>query len=281
MKIYVRAHDVAVSQPEILAQKVKELRFDGVQLAINKAIPNQTAQPGTLSLELLDRIKTSFRSLNLEIPMLGAYFNPIHSKPEMLNMYIEKFKMHLSIAKQLGARYVGSETGSYFSDNQWSYDKRNESEEAFQKVKKAFLECATFALTTDAKVAIEGAAHHCIHSPKRLARLLNELPQGSSYAIIDIFNFLTLDDFSVERQRQLLDECVTYIGDNIKIFHLKDFIIENNTFKKVELGKGLMDLPYIIDRIKTLYPEAIIVFEGVEFPNLRNSLTYIKELLGD
>lgn len=280
MKIYVRAHDVAVSQPEILAQKVKELRFDGVQLAINKAIPNQTALPGSLTFEFLERIKTSFRSLNLHIPMLGSYFNPIHSKPEMLSMYIEKFKMHLNIAKQLGASYVGSETGSYYSDNQWLYDERNESEEAFQKVKKAFLECANYALTTEAKVAIEGAAHHCIHSPKRLARLLHELPEGSSYAIVDIFNYLTSDNYSQAYQRQLMDECILFIGDKIKIFHLKDFIIENNTFKKVGLGQGLMDLPYIIRNIKDKYPNAIIVFEGVDFPHLKSSLTYIKELLG-
>lgn len=281
MKIYVRAHDVNGSNPLELAKRVHELGFDGVQLAINKVFKDQSALPNTVTPAFLQDMNQAFTQYGLSIPLLGSYFNPVHSQQDQLKLFMDKFKDHLTFANQLGANYVGSETGSYYSDTQWLYDVRSESEEAYQRVKTVFYELATFAKNTEAKVAIEGARHHCIYEPKRLKRLLDDMPLGTTFAIIDIYNYLSPTAYNQTVQHQLFDEAIDLLKDQIRIFHLKDFVFEDGKLRKVGLGQGIMDLAYMIPRIKKEYPNAILIFEGVEYQDLTSSLSYIKKLLGE
>ena len=69
----------------------------------------------------------------LEIFMLGAYFNPVHSNKELVRTNVEYFKEHLKYANELNCRYVGTETGSY-NDDKWTYHPQNRTEEALQTV---------------------------------------------------------------------------------------------------------------------------------------------------
>ncbi|HIT43405.1 TPA: sugar phosphate isomerase/epimerase, partial [Candidatus Avacholeplasma faecigallinarum] len=94
MKIGVRVHDFGKSNPEQLAKEAKKVGFDCVQLVLNKAIENETGLPGTLSKEKANSIYEAFAKENIEIAMLGAYFNPVHSNKELVKTNIAKFEEH-------------------------------------------------------------------------------------------------------------------------------------------------------------------------------------------
>lgn len=280
MKILARAHDVCKSDAKTLAKNVKELGYDGVQLVLYKAIEGCTAEPGTMTKEYLQNISQAFKNEGLVVSMLGAYFNPVHSNKELVAKCVSRFKEHLSFSHLFDCNYVGSETGSY-NDDKWTYNPLNRTEEAFLEVKRIFGDIAQYAKSVNSNVALEGAYGHCMHNPQALNRLYNEINNGNVYITLDVFNYLHTGDYSKDFQHSLVDDSINYFKDNIKIYHLKDFIYdeENNKLKQVGLGEGLMDLEYIVNQAKKHTPNAVLVFEGCPKDKMESSIKYIKELL--
>ncbi len=278
MKIIVRAHDVGKTDEKTLAKKIKELGFDGLQLAINKCIINETAQAGSMSDERLDEMAKAFSDEGLIIPLIGSYFNPVHSNKETVNKNILKFKDHLRFAHKFNTLYVGTETGS-FNDDKWTYNPLNRTEEAYQEVKRIFTDIISYAKEVNSNICIEGADGHCIYQPKALKRLLDDIDNGHMFITVDVYNYLNEQNYSVEYQHQIIDECIDLFKDKIRIFHLKDFTMNEQPLKRVGLGEGMMDLKYIVKKAKENCPNAYLVFEGVPFESMTTSLAYIKELL--
>lgn len=276
MKIGVRVHDFGKSTPEILAKKAKEVGFDCVQLVLNKAIEGETGEAGTLSKQKANAIRDAFKSEGIEIAMLGAYFNPVHSNKEKTENAIKKFKEHLIYAKEFDTLLVGTETGSY-NDDKWTWHENNLSEEAFQKVLETVKDLCKTAEENGSIVAIEGAYNHCMTNPKRLKRLFDEVHSPNMRIIVDIFNYL-----SIENHREhcaIFDEAINEFGDNIVLFHLKDYIVEDNKLVQVGLGKGILNLPYILSEIKKHRPDAYCIFEGVKPEDMESSLEFVKKYL--
>ena len=273
MKIGVRVHDFGKSDAKTLAKKAKEVGFDAVQLVLNKAIEGESGLAGTLSKEKAESFYKSFADEGIEIAMLGAYFNPVHSDKEKVKSLVAKFKEHLKYEHDFKAGFVGSETGS-FNDDKWTYNPLNRTEEAFQEVKRIFTDLARYAESVNANMAIEGAFGHCMFEPKALHRLVTEINSPNVYYIVDIYNYLAISNY--DKQEEIFDECLNLFKDRIVIYHIKDFIIEDGALKQCCIGKGMMNFDYMLPKIKKLTPNACLVFEGSKPEDMEFSYNFIK-----
>ncbi len=273
MKIGVRVHDFGKSDAETLAKKAKSVGFDGVQLVLNKAIEGETGLAGTLSKEKANYFYETFKNEGLDIAMLGAYFNPVHSNKELVASMVAKFKEHLKYENDFHAGYVGSETGS-FNDDKWTYNPLNRTEEAFKEVKRIFSDLAKCAEENNAKIALEGAYGHCMFEPKALKRLVDEIGSNSIYYTVDIYNYLSIDNY--ERYKEIFEECLELFKGRIVIFHLKDFIIQDGALKQCCIGKGLIDYDYLMRRIKETNPDSYMIFEGSKPEDMEYSFNFVK-----
>lgn len=277
-KIGVRLHDLGKGSAEALAKEAKDLGFQGVQLVLNKAIEGETGLPGTLNQDKCEKIAKAFSNQDLDIMMLGAYFNPVHSNKDLVATNIAKFKEHLRFAPTFNTKYVGSETGSY-NDDKWTYNPLNRKEEAFQEVKRIFSSLADVAKEENANLAIEGAYGHCMYSPDMLHRLVQEIDNGHVFITVDVYNYLSIDNYT--EQELIFDRCLELFSDKIMIFHMKDFIVtEDKKLVQVGLGHGLMNFRYYIPLIKKYCPNAFLIFEGVKKEDMKSSLNFIKKLVG-
>ena len=191
MKILIRPHDIGKGTADWLGKTAHEWGFDGVQLAIAKAVEGQNGNPGTLTPEVIKEIKDGFKSHGVEISLLGAYFNPVHSNKEKVKLGAEKYADHLRHAAEFGAKFVASETGSY-NDDKWTYNPKNQTEEAFQEVKSIFASMPKIAKESGVCMALEGAWGHCMFCPEQLKRLADEIDPGQENFrfIVDIYNYL-------------------------------------------------------------------------------------------
>lgn len=276
MKIGVRLHDLGKSTAEDLAKKAKAIGFDGVQLVLNKAIEGETGLAGTLSKEKANYFYEVFKNEGLDIAMLGAYFNPVHSNKELVAKMVAKFKEHLVYENDFHAGYVGSETGSY-NDDKWTYNPLNRLEEAFNENVRIFGELAKVAEENNAKIALEGAFGHCMYEPKALKRLVDTIGSDSIYYTVDIYNYLAMENYM--NHTAIFDECLKLFKDKIVIFHIKDFIIEDNALKQCCIGKGMMNFDYILPKIKANCPNAYLIFEGSKPEDMEFSYKFIREKL--
>ena len=275
MTLCIRPHDVGKDSPEALAEKIHALGFHGVQLAIAKAIKDQNGNPDTLTEEVCKEIKAGFNKHNVEIPLLGAYFNPVHSNKEKVKAGAEKFADHLRKAHLFGAKYVASETGSY-NDEPWIYHPKNQTEEAFEEVYSVFKPLADVAKEAGSFLTVEGAWGHCMYCPAQMERLVKALDNGNIRVTVDIYNYLYEKNY--EQRFDILDECLDRFGDKIAVFHIKDFNVNpDGTLREVGIKDGIMGWDKMLPKIKKAVPNALLVFEGMK--DLENSLEIFKSYL--
>ncbi len=275
MKIGIRAHDVGKYPVEELAKRVNELGFKYVQLAINKAIVGETAAAGTLTDEKVKQMTDAFSKYDVEVAMLGAYFNPVHSNTQKIEDSVKKFEEHLKYANKFGAAGVGTETGSY-NDDKWTYNPKNHTQEALEQVIKYTKDLVEVAKKYNSYVIIELANHHVVSSKERFQYLLNSVNSDRIKATFDIYNMLYAGNY--ENYKEIFIDCVKQFKDVIEIFHLKDFVLEGDKLNKVGLGQGYFDYEFIIETIKEYCPNATLIFEGVTGDDIVTSLELVKRL---
>lgn len=268
LKLGIRAHDIGKFSPEKLAEEVLKHKFEGVQLVFGKAL----TEP--VDFNNLKNIKDNFGK-NPEIFMLGAYFNPVHPDKTVVESGIANFKKHLEIANELNAKYVGSETGSLMG-SPWGYMPENHTQESLDEVIRIFKELANHAEAHNSHIAVEGAYAHVAYSPERIKEIVDTIKSPNLKVTIDLYNFLNTENY-VDRM-EIFERSLKLLKDDIVIFHLKDFILEDGKLKQVGLGKGLMDYPTIIKRIKEELPNAYLIFEGVTGDDIKTSFQMISSL---
>jgi len=267
-KIGIRAHDVGKFDPITLATHVKNLGFDGVQLVFKKAIDAE------VDFNRLEEIKQAFE--DLEIMMIGAYFNPVHPHPIEVTQGVIYFEKMLQFAQILGADSIGSETGSYMG-SPWNYVPENHTETALNRVIDVFKGLVDVASRMQQTVVIEGAYAHVAYSPKRIKQMVDAIDSSYLKVTIDLFNFLNIDNH--QDHLKILEESISLLKKDIIIFHLKDYVISNHELKQVGLGKGLMAYEKIIPMIQKHCPSAHLIFEGVTGKDIETSLSYIRQLM--
>lgn len=280
MKICIRPHDVGKGSAEFLAKEIKNMGFDGVQLAIAKAIEGQDGSPQTLTEDVCKNIYDGFNNNNVDIALLGAYFNPVHSNSQKAQAGAAKYQDHLKKASLFGTKYVASETGSY-NDDKWTYNPKNQTEDALNQVIKVFKPLVETAKEYNNVAIVEGAWGHCMFSPEQMKKLFDAIDNGHMGLTLDLYNYLYIGNY--EQRHNIFKKTIELFEDKIKVFHIKDFIPtkdeQTNQDKLIEtqIGTGIMGWDILLPQIKQLYPEAILVFEGVKNPV--ESLKYVKNIL--
>lgn len=271
MKIGIRAHDIKKTNSVELIEQLHEHNLNYIQLVLRKALNFE----GSLSEAKAKEIFTPFKDNGIEVAMLGSYFNPIHSNLEKVNHSILTFKEHLKYASSFGTKFVGTETGSY-NDDKWTYNPKNHTEEAYQKVRTIVKDLVLYAQQVNSIVVIEGAYNHVIHHPTLLKRLVDEINSPHLKVTIDIYNYLNIQNH--QQHREIFDTCLNLLKDDIVIFHLKDYIVKDGKLFQVGLGQGLIDYQYIIPKINKHTKDAYLIMEGITGEDINSSINYIKKM---
>lgn len=276
IKISYRAHDYGKGTAEEVAKKVASHKLTAVQLVINKCIEGESGLAGTLNPEKCTSIYNAFKDNGLEISLLGAYFNPVHSDKEKVATLIAKFKEHLKYAKYFNCKYVGTETGS-FNDDKWTYNPLNRTDEALDEDIRIFKDLAECAKENDSYLAIEGAYGHCMYEPEQLKKLFDAINNGHVKIIVDIYNYLDISNY--ENQIDIFNRAIKIFKDDIVIFHLKDFNVdkENNKLVQCGLGQGIMRWDLFFPIIKKECPNAYLTFEGIKPEDIDSSIAVVEK----
>lgn len=273
LKIGVRAHDLSEKQTiDELVNVINKYNFKNIQLVFNKALIDYS-----YSDEYVKNVVTKLKDNNIEVTMLGAYFNPVHSHRDVVEKGILNFKENLRISHYFdNLPYVGSETGSY-NDSPWIYHPKNQTEEGYQETKKVFMDLKDYAESINSKIAIESAWGHVIYCYQQHARLLQELNSDNVFATIDLYNLLCLENF--KDRDDIFFNALKTMGNKVKIIHIKDADVIDNKLIQLAPGEGKFNYRFMIDTVKKYSPEATLIFEGVKADKIENSLKLIENLM--
>ena len=277
MKLFIRAHDLGVKGEDAVVARLNELGLDGVQLVAYKVLDDVSYSPGAITEERAKAVSEAFKAAGKTIPLIGAYFNPVHPNEEKIKNGAAVFKDYLKMAKAFGGNIVGSETGSYNGDK-WTYHPQNRTEEAVERVIRTFSELCEYAEDCGVNVGMEGAFGHVCHNVKTLERAVKTIGANNIRIIFDLYNYL--DKSNVDKMYDILSEGLQTFGDRICVFHIKDCVIgEDGSLKQCGVGKGIFDYTRILGEIKKVCPNANLVFEGTTGDDIPYAVSFIKNIL--
>ncbi len=274
MKLMVRAHDLGVKGAENINKKLCELGLDGVQFVAYKSIEGVACAPNQLTSEQAKAISQAIKQNGKDIALIGAYFNPVHPNTAKIENGIAVFKDYLSLAKDIGCDYVGSETGSYNGDP-WIYHPMNHSDEALDRVVETFSSLAEFAEIHGVNIAMEGAFGHVCHTPERLYEAVERIGKDNIKFIFDLYNYLDISN--VDTAYDILKRGISLFGDRILLFHIKDFVVEDGKLKQCGVGKGVLDFDRILNAIYSHNSNAILVLEGTVGDDLPHAVSFLSD----
>ncbi len=275
MKLCIRAHDLGVKGTEGILQRLDELGIDGVQMVCYKAYNDIAYAPGAITKEKAEAIGQAFAENGKMIPLVGAYFNPVHSNREKAERCFTVFAEYLSHCKAMGCDFVGSETGSY-SDDPWVYHPQNRTEEAVDKVAETFSQLCDIAAEHGSMVAVEGAAGHVCYDVATLAKARERIGKPTK-VIFDLFNYL--DAGNQFDYLSILEEGLKTFAGEILLFHMKDCrLMEGGEPKQVPLGTGDLNMEEILRRIKAYDENAVLTLEGTTDPDISHAVHTIKTI---
>ena len=272
----IRAHDLGVRGADKINEKLCDLSLDGVQLVVYKSIEGVSYSPAALTPEHAREIASQIKMNGKDIALIGAYFNPVHPNQSKIDNGFSVFCDYLSLAKDLGCDYVGSETGSYNGDP-WIYHPLNHSDEALDKVVETFSNLASIAEQNGVNIAMEGAFGHVCHTPERLFEAIERIGKDNIKFIFDLYNYLDISN--VENAYDILERGLSLFGKRILLFHIKDFIIEDGRLKQCGVGKGILDFNRILSAINNLNQDSILVLEGTVGDDLPYAVSYLKDIM--
>ena len=275
MIICIRAHDLGVKGTQDILQKIRELGIDGVQMVCYKAYDDVPYQPGAMTEEKAAAIGDAFREAGAVIPLVGAYFNPVHSDREKAKRCEAIFAEYLGCCKAMGCGYVGSETGS-FNDDKWTYHPQNRTEEALQTVVDTFSRLCDVAQKAGTMVAMEGAAGHVCWNVQTLARARKMIGKPTK-VIFDLYNYL--DETNQEDYLAILEEGLQTFAGEILLFHMKDCrFCKGQKPEQVPFGTGDMDLEAVLKKIKAYDANAVLTLEGTMGEDIPHAVATINRI---
>lgn len=272
MKIAFRTHDLGVKGLDNAIEKARACGISAVQLVAYKFMDEIKYAPNALNETNSAAIGNALKAAGIAVPLIGAYFNPVHSDKEKIARCKAVFKDYLKYSGNLGCKIVGSETGS-FNDDKWTYNPLNRTEEALQAVVETFKELAAYAKEVGAFVGMEGAAGHVCWNVATLKRAIDEINADNIKVIFDIYNYLDASNYS--NYLEILDEGLRTF-DNIVVFHIKDCVFEDGKLKQVPPGKGMFDFDKILSKIKAYDENAYLVLEGTTGDDIIPCIEFIK-----
>lgn len=275
MKIAFRTHDLGVKGLDGAVEKCNSCGISAVQLVAYKFLDEVKYAPDGIDLQKAEIIGGAFRAAGISVPLIGAYFNPVHSDKEKVARCKQVFKDYLKYAHELGCDIVGSETGS-FNDDKWTYNPLNRTEEALQTVITTFKELALYAKEVGAFVGMEGAAGHVCWNVQTLKRAYDAIGADNVRIIFDIYNYL--DRGNYKNYLEILDEGLNTFKGLIRVFHIKDCVFEDGKLKQVAPGKGMFDFKEILSRIKAYDKDAVLVLEGTTGDDIVPCIRFIKKV---
>jgi len=277
MKLFIRAHDLGVRNEAGIIGKLDEYGLDGVQLVAYKCLDGVMYTPGSVTAERAKTFRQNFEAAGKSVPLIGAYFNPVHPDVQKTENGIAVFKDYLRLAGAFGCGIVGSETGSYNGDK-WIYHPMNRTKEALDRVERVFSELCGYARDCGMQVGMEGAFGHVCWNVKTLSDVVRRIGADTIRIIFDLYNYL--DSSNLDSMYDILNEGLQTFGDRICVFHIKDCTVNSDgTLKQCGVGKGIFDYARIIPEIRKVCPDAALVLEGTTGADIAPAAAYLREFL--
>jgi sugar phosphate isomerase/epimerase len=276
-------------------KRIKSLGFTAVQLDLS--FKGMDLSFDSLDHEKCSFIRNAFRDANLPIVAVSGYTNIVHPDLRKRESNLNNLKTILKYARDLGAPYVVSETGTFNEDSDWVYHEKNGTEEAYETLCEIVTDLAKFAYDNGSVFLVENYVNNIIGTVNQVLRLLSDVDHPSLGLLMDPTNYFS--DININDVDGELNRIFNALGNRIKIAHAKDCKRAENTAEKhvdidaseahsfrgagsVELpapGLGILNYDLYLKRLSALHPNIPLIIEHLDEADIPRAKKFIDDKL--
>ncbi len=199
--------------------------------------------PPDLTVELCRSVGQEFEGRGLQMAGASATYNVIHPDRERRDRETELACRLISLAPQLGTRFVSLSTGTRDPNGLWRAHPANREPAAWSDMIATLNRLLSAARTARVTLGIEAEQGNVVSSARLARRLLDELADSHLAIILDAANLISAA--TAGQQRAILTEAFELLGRDVAFFHAKDLGPEG----VVAAGRGLLDYSFYFELI--------------------------------
>jgi sugar phosphate isomerase/epimerase len=284
----IRAHDLGTF--DTIKDLASEISRYGdaipIQLALGKVLKN-APDAENYTEQFIISVRDALKEKGAYVGVFGSYINPVHPDETARDAELRTFENHLKYANLLGCPLVGTETGSFHSDNAYHRDTASAKVlDIFYRSVERLLEAA---VTYDAIVGIEAVSkQHTISTISRMATLLEKFDSPHLRVIYDPVNLVPWTGISEAdgsvmgipssaAQKDFFCSALDAFGDKIAAIHVKDYKLNEQGFKVGDLtvGEGVLDWKFLFGELRKRNIEVPTLLEDLTVSTLKETLALL------
>ncbi len=274
MQIGLRLHDAKQLPLEERLVEVRKQGFVCGHLALSKVISENTTDNSALTPGYAMHLKNMFAAVGIDIAVLGCYLNLAHPDQGQLEKIKERYLANIRFAAHLGCGVVGTETGA--PNTAYEFEPDCHTEEALQIFITNLKPVVEYAQKMGVIIAIEPVYKHIVCNPKRARQVLDTIKSPNLQIILDPVNLLFEGNY--QDREGIINEAIEFLGDDVAVVHIKDFILVEGKMKSVAAGMGMMDYKNILRFIKEKKPYIHTTLEDTTPDNAVFAREYLEEI---
>lgn len=183
----------------------------------------------------------------------------------------------LVLPARFGCRVIVSETGSANPENAWIDHPNNYLPEVWDAVVETMRQICARAAEEGVTFALEPHFGQVTKSPATLRRMLDDVGAKNLRIALDMANMVTADNAG--NTRALIDEFFDKLSGDLELVHAKDTKIVDGRSVFLGAGKGALDYPYLMDKLRACGYDGPVLLEYVNEAGLQGAYDFVKSLL--
>jgi sugar phosphate isomerase/epimerase len=255
-------------------QRLQELDIDATGVGID---PDASAETRL-------QLRAIFERRGVAMVQTSCYVNLESVDDALLQANRERLRRAIAAAAELGAECVVTGPGHMHpgrADQVYAAHPDNWTPRAMDRLVASCETVLPATEGTSVKLCIEPWSIHTLNSAAKLEELIRRVNHPALKILLDPVNLMDLQTYF--RSGDVINECFDRLGDAIWIVHAKDTLINESAFtyhlSEAVPGRGILDYPTLLRRMRELHPEATLFVEHLQtMDEVREAVGYIRRI---
>lgn len=261
--------------PAEMAERIAAYGIRKVQL--DMAFNGRGYAVEDLTPEFCGEVRQAFADAGIEIVAVSGHQKIAFPDREAREAARDSFLQKLVLPARFGCRVIVSETGSANPENAWVDHPNNYLPEVWDAVVETMQQICARAAEEGVTFALEPHFGQVTKSPATLRRMLDDVGAKNLRIALDMANMVTADNAG--NTRALIDEFFDKLSGDLALVHAKDTKIVDGRSVFLGAGKGALDYPYLMDRLRACGYDGPVLLEYVNEAGLQGAYDFVKSLL--
>jgi sugar phosphate isomerase/epimerase len=256
MRLGIFAKTFEGSEPGMVLDAAAIAGFTAVQY--NIACSGLPSMPDSMPAGAVAAIRSAAQAAKVEIVALSGTYNMIHPDPAIRQLGHNRLGVLAAAAPLLPTRLITLCTGTRDPEDQWRAHPANSAPEAWTDLRVSMETAVEIADRHDVDLGIEPELANVVNSAVKAQRLIKEIGSPRLKVFLDPANLFKTE--SMDDQRRIVSNAIDILAGRIVVVHAKDRTPAGGF---TTAGKGVLDYPYFLSRLKAVGFEGPLVTHGL------------------